>query len=220
MGILKKTTAVLLSAGMLFAMTSCSSSKIDYKKAGAPWAIDAAKALPEEFNEDTCNQFWIGGDVYEFPMKARVFIENGWNVVDAYQEVVDENYPLDPQYEYEICLNKNGAGIMTWILNDSDKVQPLKDCSIIYVKINYYEEALLPGGALLNTRYKTLEEALSAFNSNMTEFDKEDHVYGYIFTDAEWGDNCRVRIDYSENPADYSVGCVEYFALDPEIILQ
>ena len=217
MSYLKKTLAVLLFACVLFTMASCSSNK--YDKAGASWANAAAKALPAEFNRNTCNKFWVGGDVYEFPMKAEVFFKNGWHIVDVYKEDVDENFLLDPHYEYELCLGKDGTGIMTWILNDSNEALPVTQCTVVYVKIDYYEKALLPGGALLDTRYKTLDEALAAFNKNMIAFDKEDHVYGYRFNDPKWGDNCSVRIDFSENPDDYSVGCVEYFALAPEDIL-
>ena len=216
---LKRTLAVLLCTGMLFSMASCSSKDSYYKNAGAQWAIEAYKTLPEEFNDETCDQFWIAGDVYRFPMRAEEFFDNGFKIIDIYKDDVNENYLLEPHYEYELCLNEDGEGMMTWIYNDSDEAKPVSDCMVVYIKINYYEEALLPGGALLDVRYKTLDEALAAFNKDMTVFDEEDYVYGYEYMVARWSEVCSVRINYSENPGDYSVGCVEYFALDPEVIL-
>ena len=214
MKVIKRTLAVLLSACMLFAMASCSSKDSYYKKAGAAWAIDAYKALPEEFNEDTCNQFWFAGDVFEFPMKADEFFDKGWEIVDVYQEDVDENYPLDPLSVYELCLNKDGAGMMVWIYNDSAEPKPVKECLVVYLRIGHHEEALLPGGTLLDTYYKTLDEALAAFNKDMTELDKEDCVYGYQF-DAEGFDNCSVRFDISDSPQGYYVANVAYYVFDP-----
>ena len=116
MKILKRTVAALLASGMLVAMTSCSKAEQNYRKAGADWAIEAYKELPAEFNEDTCNQFWIGGDVYEFPMKAEEFFDNGWEIIDIYQEEVNADFLLDPESVYELCLKKNlGPSVMTWI---------------------------------------------------------------------------------------------------------
>ena len=220
MKIMKKTLAVIFCSCVLLTMTSCSSVESEYKKAGAKWAIEAYKELPAEFNEDTCNQFWIGGDVFEFPMKASEFADKGWEIIDIYKEDVDWNYLLDPSYEYELCLKKDGAGFMTWIYNDSDEPLPVSKCMVIYIKINYNEEALLPGGALLNKRYKTLDEALAVFNKDMTAFSDKENSYGYWFEDSYWGENCSVRIQYSHNPDDYSVAYIEYFALAPQEILK
>lgn len=220
MKFLKKTAAAVISASLLLAMTSCSKIEQNYKKEGADWAIDAYKMLPAEFNEDTCNQFWIGGDVYEFPMKAGEFFDNGWEIIDIYQEDVDENYLLEPGYEYELCLDKNhDAGAMTWIYNDSDKALPVSECTVIYFCINWNEEALLPGGALLKAKYKSLDEGLAAFNKDMTEFDAEDMLYGYEFAADGW-DNCSVRINFGEDPRGFTISTVKYYALDPELIEQ
>lgn len=218
MSIFKRAMAVLLLTGLLLTMASCSSKDSYYKKAGAQWAIDAYKTLPEEFNEDTCNQFWAAGDVYEFPMKADEFFDNGWEIVDVYQEEVDENYLLDPQYIYELCLDRDGTGMMTWIYNNSDEAMPVSECTVVYVKLDWYEEILVSGGTLLDVNYKTLDEALAAFNKDMTVFE-EEHYYGYDFEDKDMGYDCSVRITFSHNPDSYSVFCIEYFALDPEIIL-
>ena len=219
MSIFKRALAVLLLTGVLFTMASCSSKDSYYRKAGAQWAIDAYKVLPEVFNEDTCNQFWAEGDVFEFPMKADEFFDKGWEIIDVYKEEVDENYLLKPQYMYELCLDKNGTGIMTWIFNSSDEALPVRECTVVYIKLDWYEKLLISGGALLDLHYKTLDEALAAFNKDMTVFDKEKNCYGYSFDDKKMGYDCSVRITYSHNPDSYSVSRIEYFALDPEIIL-
>ena len=216
MKILKKTIAVLLCACALFAMASCSSQEKVYRDAGAKWAIDAYKALPAEFNEDTCNQFWAGGDVLEFPMKTKEFSDKGWEIIDAYQEDVDWNYLLDPYKAYELGLRKDGASILTWIYNGSDEALPASECTVIYVKIGFNQDVLLPGGALLTARYKTLDEALGAFNKEMTVFDEENCIYGYWFDDEVWGNNCSVRIDFSKQPDSYKVAAIEYYAIPPE----
>ena len=210
MNILKKISAALLGACILLSMTSCSSVERKYREAGAKWAIDAYKALPAEFNEDTCNQFWAGGDVFEFPMQAGEFKDKGWEIIDVYQEDVDWNYHLDPYSAYEFGLNKNGTGFITWIYNYSNTALPVRECTVIYIRLNWNEEILLPGGALLDTRYKTLDEALAAFNKDMEAFDVEDKVYGYSFDDGNWGDKCSVRLDYSDSPTGFKVGTVEY----------
>lgn len=221
MKILKRAVAVLLASGMLVAMTSCSKVEQNYRKAGADWAIEAYKELPAEFNEDTCNQFWIGGDVYEFPMKAEEFFDNGWEIIDIYQEEVNADFLLDPESVYELCLKKKlGPSVMTWIYNESDKPMPVSECMVIYVALAWNEEALLPGGALLSAKYKTLDDALAAFNKDMTEFDAENDIYGYEFKADNWEETCVVRIDFSEQPGDYKVGSVKYYAVDPELIEQ
>ena len=219
MKLLKKTVAAVISASMLFAMTTCSKIEQNYKREGAEWAIEAYKMLPAEFNEDTCNKFYMGGDVYEFPMKAGEFFDNGWEIIDIYQEDVDENYPLDPGFMYEFCLDKNhDVAAMVWIFNDSDKAMPVSECTVIYFCIDWNEEALLPGGALLKAKYDSLEEGLAAYNEDMTEFDEEDMVYGYEFDVDGWNDNCSVRLDFGEDQRGFTISTVKYYAVDPEIL--
>jgi hypothetical protein len=91
---------------------------------------------------------------------------------------------------------------------------------VIYVALAWNEEALLPGGALLSAKYKTLDDALAAFNKDMTEFDAENDIYGYEFKADNWEETCVVRIDFSEEPRGYKVGSVKYYAVDPELIEQ
>ena len=97
--------------------------------------------------------------------------------------------------------------MMTWIFNSSDEALPVRECTVVYIKLDWYEKLLISGGALLDLHYKTLDEALAAFNKDMTVFDKK---MGY---------DCSVRITFSHNPDSYSVSRIEYFALDPETIL-
>lgn len=219
MNILKKTVSVLLGACMLFAMTSCSKIEQNYKKAGAEWAIEAYKELPAEFNEDTCNQFWIGGDVYEFPMKAEEFFDNGWEIVDIYQEEVNENYLLDPESVYELGLKNNpGSTILTMIYNSSNEPMPVSDCMIIYIAFMWNDEVLLPGGTLLSTKYKALDEAVAAFNDDMTEFDAENNIYGYEFEAEDWEFTCSVRLSIEEAPNGVKVRAVKFYAVDAELL--
>ena len=132
-----------------------------------------------------------------------------------------ENYPLDPGFMYEFCLDKNhDVAAMVWIYNDSDKAMPVSECTVIYFCINWNEEALLPGGALLKAKYDSLEEGLAAFNEDMTEFDEEDMVYGYEFDVDGWNDNCSVRLDFGEDQRGFTISSVKYYAVDPELIEQ
>ena len=190
------------------------------KRGSAAERFANESGFPFRENEADKDSLLIGGDVYEFPMKAGEFFENGWEIIDIYQEDVDENYLLEPGYEYELCLDKNhDAGAMTWIYNDSDKALPVSECTVIYFCINWNEEALLPGGALLKAKYKSLDEGLAAFNKDMTEFDAEDMLYGYEFAADGW-DNCSVRINFGEDPRGFTISTVKYYALDPELIEQ
>ena len=221
MNFLKKTVAVLLGTCMLFAMASCSKIEQNYKKAGAEWAIDAYKMLPAEFNEDTCNQFWVGGDVYEFPMKAEEFFDNGWEIIDIYQEEVNADYLLDPESVYELGLKKNlGPTALTMIFNSSDEPKAVSECMVIYVAFMWNDEVLLPGGALLSTKYKTLDEAMAAFNDDMTEFDAENNIYGYEFEAEDWEFTCSVRLSFEEAPNGIKVRAVKFYAVDADLLEQ
>ncbi len=208
-----KKVRMMLCLVLVLALSfaGCSGLNLDSME-DTKWIEESAAKISDEI---TSGQFVIDGVIYQFPMPLADWLNNGWHISKAYDNV--KEFRLDPYYtstDFELVDEDNNFVRVT-VFNDSDKPAPVEDCTVYYLYMSTTEvDAVFPKGM---TKRNKPAEVLEAYGEPADKGDETGYLEAtYYFSDEEMG-QCYVELDVIDN--DYTIHpftSIRFGIIEPE----
>ena len=151
----------------------------------------ASYQAPAAMSEDiTSFEVTLDGAVYKIPAPVRAFLDNGWILQQADDEMVD-----DDDYTYGV-LRKGNQVMDTVLYNITEEEQSVFNCVVSQVAVSDIDcaglEMILPGGI---KRGDTEEALVAALDGVPYEVDDESSMFTYYEIEADVLQDVTIAVD-------------------------
>lgn len=168
----RRIISAALSSVMLFSVVGITGCELPSPKKET-WVDTVSKKMDEELNADNCTEFYLGGEMYTFPLKVSEFLDNGWEFAkESYGEEDLESY-----YKCEYNLyDENNNVIIVDVYNITEETLKVSECDVDEVTIDGRSgEAMIHGGiAIGENPYESFEDFESHVDMKSMEFEIEE----------------------------------------------
>lgn len=183
----KRIILILLVMMSVFALVcGCGEVKeVEEKKDQNAWAKEAAKNVPEEIDVENGGQIYIKDHLYQFPMKASDFLDNGWHYSKNYVDL--EGSTVDPKYEVqalELFHDEDSDDyIQITVYNPGDETISIDDALVTEVYCGSCSEVAVSGGIYVDQPEKDMLKVVEALGDDafkQVDKDLQDSYDYYI----------------------------------------
>lgn len=203
---MKKVISTVLATVMLLGVvgaTGCDKNMLKKEK----WSDKAVKEVEEELSTKTCTQFYLEGEVYEFPCEVNCFLDNGWEFKDA--TTADKELASWEQSDYIYNLKKDDKLIEVGMTNISDETLPIKDCMVDSLKLySASGDVMIPSGLTMDDaafygNFDEFNEAVDMDDENLTIDEKSKTAHDYTF-EFEGDDGYDISVTFNVYHLEYA----------------
>lgn len=155
-------------------------------------------------DELSSGQFYLDGDMYQFPLTVGDFLDNGYSVSANYTNA--DTFALAPGgqtnsfalvKEVEDCY-QDVHDVRCYVYNPTEEELPLEECMIGKITINAPAKMMFPGGIWEKT---THEKVISAYGEPKT-FDNDSDIFYTMLYDIVMEDGSKWEVEIMTNNFD------------------
>lgn len=195
-----KLFALVLGTLMTFFMVACGG-----KKEEIPEYVTAVG--PVMSDELSSGQFYLDGDLYQFPLKVEDFLENGYGFGANVR--VPDNFKLSPGGQSSTFflvkeVDDDVHGLRCRAYNPTDEELPLRECMLGLISIDAPADMMFPGGIWERGKY---EAVISAYGEPRTFDNNSDTIYTLVY-DITMEDGSKWEVKFMMN--NFKINMVTY----------
>lgn len=206
---MKKILSAILAACMMLSLTGCGLGKKDEPP-------EYVAEVSAQISSDLASgEFYLDGDLYQFPVTVQDFLDNGYSYDARYAEaaktfklnaggvstmfILCKSVPNDPYDKTH--------GMNCQVYNPTDKELPLSECSIGRLTIDAPADMMFPGGLWSKGDYTDGEAIIAAYGEPKSYENDSDTFYTLVY-DITMKDGTEWEVEFFTN--NFSISHVIY----------